>query len=181
MTRPQIRVAALVVLAGVVLGVVQAVGWSLLAPGAEVKVLANGGYGGLPTASAHNFTSVAIFTMTGLGIGIVGALVVWRLRSVRGVVGLGALLIGSLVSGLVGYYLAPHLVSGVDPATVGATGAEQVVLAAPVLDTPWVTVTQVAVAALIYTFAAFLSDRPDLESTTARPPVAIPGGGAPYA
>ncbi|RIJ76368.1 DUF2567 domain-containing protein [Nakamurella silvestris] len=170
----QARTVAVVVAVGWVLGVAQAFAWSRLAPGIENKVLANGNWGQMPTASAHAFTSVAIFSLLGLGIGIIGAMVVWQIRSLRGPIGLAALLVGALGGGAIAFVLAPHLVSGVDPATVGPTGSEIMVIAAPVLTVGTMTtlgkalffaaliVVTAAAASFVYTFAAFLSDRGDL-------------------
>jgi len=174
----------LIVLAFVVIGVVHAFVWSRMAPGIASKVLADGRWGQMPTASNQAFASVAIFAMLGLAVGIIGALLVWQVKAVRGPVGLSALLIGTLIGGAVAFVLAPMMASGVDPALVGATGSEVDVMAAPVLTAGTMSdlaralfyasmiVVPAAAAAFVYTFAVFLNDRGDLgrpAETSARP------------
>ena len=178
---PVVRATALVIVVGWVLGLAQAVIWAQLAPGVASKVLPNGSWGQLPTESAHAFTSVAIFVCLGLIIGVVGGLVVWQIRMLRGIPGLAALLIGAIGSGGFAFLLAPGLVSGIDAATVGATGKEIVVVAAPVLDLGTMTdlgkflfvlaliLVQAAAGAFVYSFSAFLSDRGDLGRPARRP------------
>jgi hypothetical protein len=54
------------------------------------------------------------------------------------------------------------LATGVDPATVGASAADSIVIAAPTTGTFLVVMAQPAMAAAVYTFLVAWNGRPDL-------------------
>jgi len=143
-------------------GVVQGVVWAFVAPGVPYKVLADGWYGPLPTTSTYHFVDVAIFALSGMVIGILLAIGAWQLRSARGwqmvVTLVGGSLLGALLAWAVGAWLAP----GVDPASVGATAADSIVVAPPTTGTVLVVLAQPALAAAVYTFLVAWNGRPDL-------------------
>ena len=58
-----------------------------------------------------------------------------------------------------GAWLAP----GVDPASVGATAADSIVVAPPTTGTILVVLAQPALAAAVYTFLVAWNGRPDLD------------------
>ena len=164
------RSSAVVVGATVVLGALQGVLWSVIAPGEQFVVYADGQSLPLPTESYHQFTSIAIFVLIGVVVGVAVAAAVWRWRAVRGpatlLVVAGANALGSLTA----YALGRSLVSGVDPAAVGARSTAAVVTAAPSLGSAMVLIAQPAVAAAVYTFLVAWSGRADL--AIAKPPPA---------
>ena len=143
-------------------GVLQGLVWAFLAPGVPYKVLADGRYGPLPTTSTYHFVDVAIFALSGMVIGILLAIGAWQLRSARGwqmvVTLVGGSLLGALLAWAVGAWLAP----GVDPASVGATAADSIVVAPPTTGTVLVVLAQPALAAAVYTFLVAWNGRPDL-------------------
>jgi hypothetical protein len=146
----------------IVLGVLQGVVWSQIAPGQQAKVYADGAYGSLPTADYHPFTALSLFVLAGIAVGLVAAVATWRVRSIRGAVTLGALVLGAAAGAAVAYGVGLALVSGVDPSTIGATGHELIVVQAPRLATPLVLVAEPAAAAAVYTFLVAWDGRPDL-------------------
>lgn len=146
----------------ILLGVLQGVVWAQIAPGQQAKVYADGAYGSLPTADYHPFTALSLFVLAGIAVGLVAAVATWRVRSIRGTVTLGALALGAAAGAAVAYGVGLALVSGVDPATIGATGHELIVVQAPRLATPLVLVAEPAAAAVVYTFLAAWDGRPDL-------------------
>jgi len=143
-------------------GVVQGVVWAFVAPGVPYKVLADGRYGPLPTTSTYHFVDVAIFALSGMVIGILLAIGAWQLRAARGwqmvVTLVGGSFLGALLAWAVGAWLAP----GVDPASVGATAADSIVVAPPTTGTVLVVLAQPALAAAVYTFLVAWNGRPDL-------------------
>ena len=148
-----------------IVGVVQGVLWAWVAPGEQVKVYADGSYGALPTADFHPFVDLALFVLSGLVIGLIAGAAVWQARSIRGVGALLVVVVGSAIGAALAYWIGLAMVTGVDPATVGATGKEQIVVQAPRLSTPLVILAQPALAAAVYTFLAAWNGRPDLGRT----------------
>ena len=150
-----------------VLGVLQGLLWAAVAPGVPYKVLADGRFGPLPTTSTYHFVAAAIFALSGMVIGIVSAAAAWQVRSARGWQMLVTLVGGSLAGAAVGWLVGELLAGGVDPATVGATAADSIVIAPATTGTALVVLAQPALAAAVYTFLAAWNghptlDRPDL-------------------
>ena len=96
---------------------------------------------------------------------------VWRWRSVRGPATLLAVALANGLAALTAYAMGRLLVSGVDPATVGARTAAVVVTAAPSLGSALVLIAQPAFASAVYTFLVAWSGRADLAIST--PPPAV--------
>lgn len=163
------RVRAILVVASVVLGAVQAVVWSLVAPTQRVKVYADGSWASLPTSDWHPFDAVAIFAFSAAALGLILAIAAWRIRAVRGAATLVAVLVGAAAGTAVAYGLATLLAHGIDPASVGATGHESIVEVASGVGTPLVMAVQPLLSALVYTFLAAWDGRPDLGSARAVP------------
>ncbi len=160
-----------------IVGVVQGVLWAWVAPGEQVRVNADGSYGALPTADFHPFVDLALFVLSGIVIGLIAGAAVWQARSIRGVGALLVVVAGSAIGAALAYWIGLAMVTGVDPATVGATGKAQIVVQAPRLSTPLVILAQPALAAAVYTFLAAWNGRPDLGRTGIDVPPA-PGGTA---
>ena len=165
------RAAGTVVAVLAVVGVLQAILWSLIAPGEQFKVYTDGQYLPLPTESYHQFTSIAIFALIELTVGVAAATLAWHWRSVRGTAMLLVMAGGNAVGALVAYLIGRVLVNGVDPASIGASSAESLVKAAPTLGNVMVLVVQPAVAVAVYTFLVAWSGRPDLGRVT--PPTEV--------
>ncbi len=163
------RSSAAIIGVTVILGALQGVLWSLIAPGEQFVVYTDGQYLPLPTESYHQFTSIAIFVLIGVVVGIAVATAVWHWPSVRGsttvLVVAGANALGAFTA----YLLGRVLVSGVDPASVGATGASAIVTAAPSLGSAMVLIAQPAVAVAVYTLLVAWSGRSDLAVVTPPP------------
>lgn len=167
MRRGARRVHLILIGVAVALGVVQAVVWAILAPVQRVKVYADGSWASLPTSDWHQFDAVAIFVFSGASLGLILAVAAWRIRAVRGVATLLAVLIGAAASAAVAYGLATLLARGIDPASVGATGHESVVEVASGVGTPLAMAIEPLVAVMVYTFLAAWDGRPDLGSPRA--------------
>lgn len=172
------RVRAILVAVAVLLGVVQAVVWSMVAPTQRVKVYADGSWASLPTSDWHPFDAVAIFAFSAAALGLILAIAAWRIRAIRGVATLVAVLIGAVLGTAVAYGLATLLAHGIDPATVGATGKESIVEVASGVGTPLVLAVQPLVSALVYTFLAAWDGRPDLGAPRQRLAAPAPASGA---
>lgn len=151
----------------VVIGLIQGVAWAFLAPGIPYKVLADGRFGALPTTSTYHFVDVALFALSGMAIGILLAIAAWQVRSTRGWQMLVALVGGSLLGSLVAWAVGTVLAPGVDPASVGATAADSIVIAPPTLGTILVVLAQPALAAAVYTFLVAWNGHPDLDRQSA--------------
>ncbi len=163
------RSSAAIIGVSVIIGVLQGVLWAQIAPGEQFFVNPDGSYGGLPTESYHQFTSVAIFVLIGIVVAVAVATAVWHWRSIRGP-GTLLVLVGASALGALAAYLAGRaLVTGVDPAAVGVRSALSVVTAAPSLASALVLIAQPAVAGAVYTILVAWSGRSDLAIPT-RPP-----------
>ena len=157
-----------------VIGLLQGLIWAWAAPGIPYKVLADGRFGALPTTSTYHFVGVAIFALSGIAIGVLLAVGAWQVRAARGWTMLLALVGGSLLGALIAWAVGALLASGVDPATVGATAADSIVVAPPTTGTILVVLAQPALAAAVYTFLVAWNGRPDLGSgqdAAVNPPV----------
>ncbi len=151
------------------LGALQGVLWSLIAPGEQFVVYSNGQYLPLPTESYHQFISIAVFVLIGFVVGLAVATAIWHWRSVRGTTTLLVVACANGLGALTAYLLGHALVSGVDPAAIGATSAASVVTAAPSLGSALVLVAQPAVAVAVYTFLVAWNGWPDLAVPTPPP------------
>ena len=78
------RSSAAIVAVTVILGVLQGVLWSVIAPGEQFVVYPTGSIRLLPTESYHQFTSIAIFVLIGVVVALAVATAVWQWRSIRG-------------------------------------------------------------------------------------------------
>jgi Protein of unknown function (DUF2567) len=156
----------------VLIGLLQGLLWAWIAPGIPYTVLADGRFGALPTTSTYHFVDVALFALSGAAIGILLAVGAWQVRATRGWVMLVTLVGGSLLGGLIAWFVGVWLAPGVDPASVGATGSESLVIAPPSTGTFLVILAQPALAAAIYTFLVAWNGRPDLGRGSITPPAA---------
>ena len=160
---PAVRRAVLLMLVVcLAVGVVQGVVWAFTAPGIPYQVLADGRFGALPTTSTYHFVDVAAFALSGIAIGILLAVGAWQFRAVRGWQMLLALVGGSLLGSVVAWALGAWVAPGTDPASVGATDAGSIVVAAPSTGTILVVLAQPAFAAAVYTFLVAWNGHPDL-------------------
>ena len=150
----------------VVVGLLQGAVWAFAAPGIPYKVLADGRFGALPTTSTYHFVDVALFALSGAAIGILLAVGAWQVRAARGWQMLLALVGGSLLGASIAWVTGSWLAPGTDPASVGASGAESIVIAPPTIGTILVVIAQPALAAAVYTFLVAWNGHPDL----GRPP-----------
>ncbi len=150
---PVPRVAVLTLLVAAVLGVGQGALWARIAPLPPYIVYKDGTSAGLPTVSSQLFIGIAIYTLMGLVIGIVLASGVWRIRRVRGTFTLLAVTGSAAVGAWLAYVVGNAMTSGVDPASIGATGAASLVSALPG-HYALAIVAEPALAAAVYTFLA---------------------------
>jgi hypothetical protein len=133
--------------------------------------LADGRFGPLPTTSTYHFVDVAIFALSGVAIGVLLAVGAWQLRATRGWVMLVTLVGGSALGALVAKFIGAWVAPGVDPASIGVTAADSIVIAAPTIGTFLVILAQPALTAAIYTFLVAWNGHPDLD----RPAPAMEG------
>ncbi|NNH72090.1 DUF2567 domain-containing protein [Nocardia uniformis] len=95
--RREIRAAAVVLAAVVVVSAVAGVVWAYLAPTERLLVVEPDRGAVLSGESAHQFDAVAVFVLIGIVTGLLTAAAAWRWRRVRGPILLAGLLLGSLV------------------------------------------------------------------------------------
>jgi hypothetical protein len=160
------RSGALIVLSTVVFGAIQGLLWSRVAPSEQYFVAANGEFGGLPTESYHQFTSIAIFALLGVVVGVAVATAVWHWRSIRGTIAVVTVVVANLLGALTAYLIGGVLATGVDPSSVGPSDAQSVVTAPPTLGNLLVIVVQPALAVAVYTFLALWNGNPNLGRPT---------------
>jgi hypothetical protein len=155
-------VRAVIAAVAVLLGVVQAYVWSIVAPGQQVLVYQDGSYVSLPTADFHPFDGLALAAFAGAAIGLIVAVAAWRVRAIRSALTLVTVGAGTAAGAAICYLLGPLLAGGVDPAAVGATGSPSIVVAGASMGTPLVMVIEPLFAIAAYTFLAAWDGRTDL-------------------
>jgi hypothetical protein len=155
-------VRAVIAAVAVLLGVVQAFVWSIVAPGQQVLVYQDGSSVSLPTADFHPFDGLALAAFAGAAIGLIVAVAAWRVRAIRGALTLVTVGADTAAGAALCYLLGPLLAGGVDPAAVGATGSPSIVIAGPSMATPLVMVIEPLFAIAAYTFLAAWDGRTDL-------------------
>lgn len=163
------RASAAVIGSLVVLGALQGLLWSRIAPGEQFFVNTDGSFGGLPTESYHQFTSIAIFALISLVVAVASATLTWHWRSVRGTTMALVVVGGNALGALVAYLLGRVLASGVDPASIGNSSAASIVRAAPTVGNAMVIIVQPAIAIAVYTFLVAWNGQPDLERPQGAP------------
>ncbi|ACV79503.1 DUF2567 domain-containing protein [Nakamurella multipartita] len=164
------RAARVVLIGAGAAGVLQGLLWAFLAPGVPYKVLADGRYGALPSTTSYHFVALALFCWLGIIVGVLTAVLAWRARTSRGwpmlLTVVGASFAGSLIAWGLGRLIAP----GTDPASVGASAADSIVVSAPSTGTILAVLAQPVAAALVYTFLVAWNGRPDLSVPATPPP-----------
>ena len=152
-----LRIVAILALLGIPAGVV----WAFLAPAVRLLVVAENRGVVLTGESLHRFDAVAIFVGIGLVLGVLSAVVVWRMRRSRGPGAVAALVAGSAlgagVAALVGMGIARLRFPSPDNPAVGSIIPE-----APGVSTPMVLIVQPLAAVLVYVLLVSLSPHDDL-------------------
>jgi hypothetical protein len=156
------RSGAVIVAATVLLGALEGVLWSRIAPGEQFFVNPDGQFGALPTESYHQFTDIAIFALIGIVVAVAVGTLSWRWRSVRGTSTVLVVAGSNALGALTAYLLGRVMVSGVDPASVGPSSVVSVVDAAATLGNVMVIIVQPAVAVAVYTFLVAWNGQQDL-------------------
>ena len=161
--RKELRAAALLAAAVVVLSMCAGVVWGLLAPTELVRVVAPGRGATLVGESLHRFDALAIFTGLGAVIGVLSAAAAWRRRRMRGPIQLIGLLLGSAAGTWLMAWAGETVNAWDNPRPddppVGA------IVALPVgLESPLALLVQPLVAALVILLLAGLSTTEDLGS-----------------
>jgi hypothetical protein len=156
------RAGAVVVGATVIVGALQGLLWSRIAPGEQFKVYTDGGFLPLPTESYHQFTSIAIFALLGFVVAAAAATLTWHWRSVRGATMALVVVGGNALGALTAYLVGRVLASGVDPESIGNSSVESIVRAAPTLGNAMVIIIQPAIAIAVYTFLVAWNGQSDL-------------------
>ncbi|GAA2012021.1 DUF2567 domain-containing protein [Nakamurella flavida] len=151
-----------------VAGLVQAVLWSLLAPGRQIQLLDQGRYAVLGGSfSTAQFTSIAVFVLLGVVLAVTIAVAAWRVRTARGPRMLLTVLIGSLLGGVIAWGLATMIAPGTDLHVAAATGAVgDVFTERPVTGSLLVLCAQAGLATAVYTFLAAWNGTPGLGRLT---------------
>lgn len=168
---------------GILAGVLQAFGWSLLAPQQRWIIYPDGTFLSLPMESANRYTAIALFVLMSTVIGVVLAVAAWQIRFARGSLMILALVIGSALGSLIALLLGESLIGGVVPAILAQTPPATPTMVSMIPGLSWVSLIVTPLAALVpYTlFAAWHAD-PDLSRPQGpeTPPAGIdPAGGDP--
>lgn len=147
-------------------GIAQMGLWLLIAPRQQwVQYARDGSALVLPTEDVYRFTSIAIFSMLSIVIGVVLAVAAWQLRTARGPVMLLAGAAGLAAGSALALWLGPLLAGGDYPwellAREGTPAVDRIVTFPPTIS--WVTVILSPLFfVLVYTFVATWHSDPGL-------------------
>lgn len=169
--RAEVRSAARIVVAVVVVSALAGIGWGLLVPAQHFLVVSGGGAMSLTGESGHLFDAVALLMCLGAILGVLSAATVWTRRAYRGVAQLVGLVIGSAVGA------AAAALVGVGVARLrfplpGDVELGQIVAAPPGLGTSTALIVQPLLASLVYLLLVAVNSDPTLGVT---PTVSTPG------
>ncbi|MGA9871379.1 MAG: DUF2567 domain-containing protein [Rhodococcus sp. (in: high G+C Gram-positive bacteria)] len=148
----------------ILVGVVAAFVWAVLAPGEQFAVVEPGVGAALTGESLHRFDAVAVFVCVTAVAGIVLPLGFWAWTRARGPMLGAGLVIGAFIAAAatlgLGVWVAGLRQPPSDDAVVGA-----VVSVAPGFETPLVLIVQPLVTALVVVLLAALNPHDDLRFT----------------
>ncbi|MGI5220187.1 DUF2567 domain-containing protein [Nocardia sp. CA-290969] len=161
--RRELRAAAVLAAAVVVLSVVAGVVWGLLAPTELVLVVEPGRGATLVGESLHRFDALALFAGAGAVTGVLSAAAAWRWRRMRGPIQLIGLLLGSAAGAWVMAWAGEAVTTWNNPRPDDPPVGQ--IVALPVgLESPLVLLVQPLTAALVILVLAGLSATEDLGS-----------------
>lgn len=146
--------------------------WLLIAPRQQwVQYARDGSALVLPTEDVYRFTSIAIFSMLSIIIGVVLAVAAWQLRTARGTTMLLAGAAGLAAGSALALWLGPVLAGGDYPwellAEQGRPAVDRLVTFPPTIS--WITVIiSPLFYVLLYTFMATWHSDPELASRDVR-------------
>ncbi|WP_280399153.1 DUF2567 domain-containing protein [Nocardia carnea] len=166
--RKELRAAAVLLAAVVLLSVVAGAVWGLLAPTELVLVVEPGRGATLVGESLHRFDALAIFAGAGAVTGLLAAAAAWRWRRMRGPIQLLGLLLGSAAGAWVMAWAGEAVNTWNNPRPDDPPVGQ--IVALPVgLESSLVLLVQPLTAALVILVLAGLSAGEDLGSGFASP------------
>jgi hypothetical protein len=154
---PALSVASLVSLFGIAIGWL----WSRLAPPQREVVYPDGSAHPLTAESYHRFDDLVLFTLLGLGAGLVTGVAVWFLRERRGPVIMLAATAGAAFGGWLAKTVGTSWAEGRFPVP-GNVKVLDVVLVAPQLESAWILLAWPLTTALVYGVLAAWNAMDDL-------------------
>jgi hypothetical protein len=154
---PAVSVLFTVSLFGLVVGWL----WSRLAPPQRMVIAQDGNPIPLTAENFHRFDDLVLFTLIGLGAGLVTGLAVWLLRERRGPVVMIAAVLGATAGGWLAMRVGLGWAADRYPA-VGHVKVLDVVLEAPQLESAWALVAWPLTTALVYGVMAAWNSADDL-------------------
>jgi hypothetical protein len=161
--RKELRAAAVLLVAVILLSLFAGVIWGLLAPTELVLVVEPGRGATLIGESLHRFDAMAMFAGAGAVTGVVSAVAAWRWRRMRGPIQLVGLLLGSVAGAWAMSWLG-EIVNAWDNPRPDDPPVGQIVALPVDLESPLALLTQPLTAALVILVLAGLSATEDLGS-----------------
>jgi Protein of unknown function (DUF2567) len=159
--RTEVRTAARVVLAAVVLGALGGIVWALLAPPEQAIVVASDRAAPVTGESSHEFDALAIFACISTVVAVVTAIAAWQLVRPRGPILLGGILLGT-ATGAVTMAVVGEGVARVRYPSVDSPQVDQIISLAPSIGTMLVLILAPMVASLCVLVMATFSPHDDL-------------------
>ena len=154
---PALSVLSLVSLFGLAVGWL----WSRLAPPQRMVIYPDGSAHPLTSESFHRFDDLVLFTLIGLGAGLVTGIAVWFLRERRGPVIMLAATIGAAFGGWLAMQVGTAWAGGRFPVP-GNLKVLDVVVKGPELESAWILLAWPLTTALVYGVMAAWNAMDDL-------------------
>ena len=163
--RSQVRAAARIVAALLLVGVLAGLVWALLVPAQHFLVVTPDGRGvSLTGESSHQFDAVALFVCIAAVVGLVSAVAAWQWRSARGPTLYAGLLLGSILGAAAMAGIGESVARLRYPAP-DSPAVDSVVAISPGLGTLVVLIVQPLVASFVVLVIASINPLDDLGSS----------------
>lgn len=130
----------------------------------------------LPTENVDRFTSIGMFAMMSVVIGVVIGVAAWQIRFARGLTMLLAAGIGCAAGSVLALLIGPAMAGGVLPAVLAPTADRDQLVSMPITISWTVAVVAPMLALVVYTMLAAWHPELDLGSRRAPAAPADPSG-----
>jgi hypothetical protein len=171
-SRGEVRAAIVVVVLLAAVGAAMAVAWWQLAPRLGFRIVSPGNAESIAAEQEQFFATDGWFTLLTLAVGVLAALLAWRIKALRGPVGMLAVAVGGVAGALVSWRLGLLLAPAPTQAQLQEVG--RIVYPALRLRATAALMVEPLAAVGTYLLLVGFAPRPDLGHPDGDPPLSLP-------